>query len=66
MLNNFQNFKKNAFIMMTDNFELYRRNKERFEKENKLIKDIVLFNMTTSFVYPIYEEGFENITLEIN
>ena len=66
MLNNFQNFKKNAFIIMTDNTELYRRNKERFEKENKLIKDIVLFNMMTSFVYPIYEEGFENITLEIN
>ena len=66
MLNNFQNFEKNAFIMMTDNTELYRRNKERFEKENKLIKDIVLFNMMTSFVYPIYEEGFENITLEIN
>ena len=29
-------------------------------------QDIVLFNMMTSFVYPIYEEGFENITLEIN
>lgn len=66
MLNNFQNFRKNALVIITDNNELYRRNRKRYEETNKYISEKVIFNMMTSFVYPVVEEGFDNITLEIN
>lgn len=66
MLNNFQNFRKSAIVVMTDNAELYKRNKERFQKTNKYISEKVIFNMMTSFVFPVLEEGFEDIELVVN
>jgi adenylate kinase family enzyme len=66
MLNNFQNFRKSAIVLMTDNDTLFKRNKERFEKTNKFISEKVIFNMMTSFVFPVLEEGFEDIKLVLN
>ncbi len=66
MLNNFPKFKAEIIVVMTDNDELFKRNKKRFEETNKFISEKVIENMMTSFVFPVKEEGFENIEFIIN
>ena len=66
MLNHFPKHTKNAIVVMTDNEELFRRNKQRFEETKKFISEKVIENMMTSFTFPVLEEGFNNIELIIN
>ena len=66
MLNHFPKHTKKAIVVMTDNDELFRRNKQRFEETLKFISEKVIENMMTSFTFPVLEEGFQDIELIIN
>lgn len=65
MLRKFRDHSWHAIVMMTDNDTIQKRNEER-AKDGKFIPPKVLFNMASSFVYPVKEEGFESINLVIN
>ena len=66
MINHFPKHQKKAIVILTDNDELTRRNKMRFEETKKFISDKVIENMMTSFTFPVLEEGFKEIELIIN
>lgn len=66
MMNNFPKHKHNIIVIMTDNNELFRRNNKRFEETQKYISPKVIENMMTFFVFPVLEEGFENIEFLLN
>jgi len=66
MMNKFPNHKRRCVVVMTDWESLQSRNDERRELEGKNIPPFVFENMAKSFVYPVLEEGFEDIKLIIN
>lgn len=66
MLSNFEKFNKKAVVIMTDNEELFKRNRKRFEETGKKITETIIENMMTTFAFPVLEEGFDSIELIIN
>ena len=62
----FEKFNKKAVVIMTDNEELFKRNRKRFEETGKKITETIIENMMTTFAFPVFEEGFDSIELIIN